>query len=254
MSIRDYRRIVLAEDEPQRALEMSRVLESLGNYEVRTTKYKREVLDLVDQTCAGWLILDLNLKDGNSADLVPLIREKYGEEVIIIVLSGYFEDYPEHSLLSEGVDLYLRKPYSPKAMLMQMESLKARIEGGGVRKQAGLKLKIGEGIYDMDTRTYRVGKKEVRVAKTPSKMIAVLASARNEDGWAFMERGQIAIYLWGEDAASDPNYFTSNTRRLRYELKQLFGDDIIESTGQGRWLVPLYKLSSEVEMVEEGQV
>jgi DNA-binding response OmpR family regulator len=124
MSLRDYRRIVLAEDEPERALEMSHVLEALGNYEVRTTKYKREVLDLVDHTSAGWLILDLNLEDGNSADLVPLIREEYGEEVIIIVLSGYFEDYPEYSLLSKGVDLYLRKPYSPKAMLMQMESLR----------------------------------------------------------------------------------------------------------------------------------
>ncbi|MDT8272789.1 MAG: response regulator, partial [Desulfomonilia bacterium] len=77
MSLRDYRRIVLAEDEPQRALEMSQVLESLGNYEVRTTKYKREVLDLVDQMSAGWLILDLNLEDGNSADLVPRIREEY---------------------------------------------------------------------------------------------------------------------------------------------------------------------------------
>ncbi|MDF1500760.1 MAG: response regulator [Anaerolineales bacterium] len=254
MSLRDYRRIVLAEDEPQRALEMSQVLESLGNYEVRTTKYKREVLDLVDQMSAGWLILDLNLEDGNSAELVPRIREEYGEEVIVIVLSGYFEDYPEHSLLSEGVDLYLRKPYSPKAMLMQMESLRARIEGGGVRKQAGVKLKIGEGVYDVDTRTYKVGKKEVRIAKTPSKMIAVLASARDADGWVFVERGQIAIYLWGEDAASDPNYFTSNTRRLRYELKQIFSEDIIEATGQGRWLVPQYKLSSDVKSIEEEQV
>jgi DNA-binding response OmpR family regulator len=254
MSLRDYRRIVLAEDEPQRALEMSQVLEALGNYEVRTTKYKREVLKLVDQMSAGWLILDLNLEDGNSADLVPLIREEYGEEVIVIVLSGYFEDYPEHSLLSEGVDLYLRKPYSPKAMLMQMESLKARIEGGGARKQVGIKLKIGEGIYDVTSRTYRTGNKEVRIPKVPSKMIAILASARDEDGWGFVKRGQIAVYLWGEDAASDPNYFTNNTRRLRFELKQIFGDDIVEATDQGRWLIPSYKLSSEVEILEEEQV
>jgi len=254
MSLRDYRRIVLAEDEPQRALEMSQVLEALGNYEVRTTKYKREVLDLVDQTSAGWLILDLNLKDGNSADLVPLIREEYGEEVIVIVLSGYFEDYPEHSLLSEGVDLYLRKPYSPKAMLMQMESLRARIEGGSVRKQAGIKLKIGDGVYDVYARTYRAGNKEVRVPKTPAKMISILASARDEERWAFVKRGRIAIDLWGENAASDPDYFTSNTRRLKFELKQIFGSDIIEATEQGRWLVPSYKLSSEVEIIEEKQV
>jgi len=251
MSLRDYRRIVLAEDEPERALEMCQVLEALGNYEVRTTKYKREVLDLVDQTSAGWLILDLNLEDGNSADLVPIIREEYGEEIIIIVLSGYFEEYPEYSLLSEGVDLYLRKPYSPKAMLMQMESLKARIDGGGARKQVGIKLKIGNGVYDVDIRTYRVGNKEVRIPRTPARMIAILASTRDEDGWAFVKRGQIAIYLWGEDAASDPNYFTNNTRRLKFELKQIFGDDIIEATEQGRWLVPSYKLSSEVEFIED---
>lgn len=254
MSLRDYRRIVLAEDEPQRAQEMSQVLEALGNYEVRTTKFKREVLDLVEQTSAGWLILDLNLEDGNSGELVPLVREKYGGDVIVIVLSGYFEDYPEHSLLSEGVDLYLRKPYSPKAMLMQMESLRVRIEGGGGAKPAHVKLRIGDGVYDVDSRTYRCGKKEMRIPKLPSKMIAILASARDENEWDFVKRGQIAIYLWGENATSDPNYFTNSTRRVRFEMKQIFGEDIIEASGKDRWLVPAYKLSSAVEIVEEEQV
>ena len=145
MNERNYGRVVLAEDEPDRALEMMNLLERIGSFDVRTTRRKRDLLGLLEETQAGWLLLDLNLEDGNSADLVPEIRNIYGNEVFIIVLSGYFEEYPEYELLAMGVDLYLRKPYSARAMLMQMEKLKDRVEGREVVQRTVRKLKIGKG-------------------------------------------------------------------------------------------------------------
>ena len=45
------------------------------------------------------LILDLNLEDGNSAEIVPVLKKTYGSKVFILILSGYFEDYPEYDLI-----------------------------------------------------------------------------------------------------------------------------------------------------------
>ncbi len=81
---RDYDRVLLAEDDRDRAMEMMALLQDMGGYDVRITKRKRDIMRLIKETDAGWLILDLNLEDENSADLVPVIREIYGKSVLII--------------------------------------------------------------------------------------------------------------------------------------------------------------------------
>lgn len=183
MTARDYMRVVIAEDDIDRAREMSAILETIGGYDVWITRRKAEVRGLAAETMAGWLILDLNLEDGNSAELVPVLRKEYGRALFILVLSGYFEDYPEYDLLAGGADFYLRKPYRPKALLQQMETLKARMEGRDLRQELGIKLKIAGGVLDVDRGcTPKARKRSRSLPRTPGSSSCWLRRATNMAG------------------------------------------------------------------------
>jgi DNA-binding response OmpR family regulator len=247
---RDYRRVVIAEDEIDRAREMTEILETIGGYDVWVSKRRAEVQGLLDETNAGWLILDLNLEDGNAAELVPGLRSRYGKEVFILVLSGYFEDYPEYDLLAEGADFYLRKPYGPKALLQQMETLRARMEGRELRQDEGIKLKFGGGILDVDRGIYSRGGDEIAIPSVQSKLIRLLASARDEYGWDYVERGEVIMHIWGEDFERDPVASTDRLRKLRTRMRANLGLEITEVRMEGTRHLPSYRLSGDVELVE----
>lgn len=251
MPSRDYDRVVIAEDELDRAQEMMQLLENIGCYHVWMTKWKAEVMSLLAETNAGWLILDLNLEDGNSAEIVPILRKTYGSEVFILILSGYFEDYPEYDLLAGGADLYLRKPYRPKALLQQMESLRARMEGREMRQDKGIKLKFGGGILDVDRGIYKKRTKEIAIPAGQAKLIKLLASAKDEVGWAYVDRPDVIMVLWGEDFEMDPVTTTERLRKVRARLRATLGQEIIDIKSEGTGRLPSYRLSSEVELEEE---
>ncbi len=251
MPSRDYDRVVIAEDELDRAQEMMQLLENIGCYQVWTTKWKAEVMSLLAETNAGWLILDLNLEDGNSAEIVPILRKTYGSEVFILILSGYFEDYPEYDLLAGGADLYLRKPYRPKALLQQMESLRARMEGREMRQDKGIELKFGGGILDVDRGIYKKRTKEIAIPAGQAKLIKLLASAKDEVGWVYVDRPDVIMVLWGEDFEIDPVTTTERLRKVRARLRATLGQEIIEIKSEGTGRLPSYRLSSEVKLVEE---
>jgi len=247
---RDYKRVVIAEDEIDRAREMSEILETIGGYDVWITRRKDEVRCLLAETMAGWLILDLNLEGGNSAELVPVLRAEYGNAVFILILSGYFEDYPEYDLLAGGADFYLRKPYGPKALLQQMETLKARMEGRELRHEEGISLKIAGGILDLERGVYVKGREEISVPAVHTRLIKLLASARDEHGWMYLERGEVITHMWGEDFEKDPFSTVERLRKLRTRMRAILGVEVTEVKIEGTRHLPRYKLSDDVVLVE----
>jgi DNA-binding response OmpR family regulator len=251
MTQRDYDRVVLAEDDQERASEMMKILTVIGGFDVSITKWRAEVVNLVSTTNSGWIILDLNLEDGNAAEIVPFLRERYGEELIIIILSGHYEDYPEWDLLSGGADLYLRKPYRPKAMLQQMETMRARMEGRPLKKSANFKLKIGEGVLDLDQAVFKKGNTEIGVPHVQIKLIRLLASFRDDGGWKYVNRPEIIMHVWGEDFEVDPITTTERLRKLRNRIRKTLGVEITESVQSGTKRLPRYRLVSEIEIAEE---
>lgn len=250
---RDYNRIVLAEDDLSRAVELMDLLRATGDYEVARTRCKAEVEGLLETTCAGWLVLDLNLADGSAADLVPWLRRRYGQDLLILVLSGYFEDFPEYELLNKGADLYLRKPYPPRTLLMQMEVLRSRLQGQALYKEAGLRLAVGGGVLDVDEGLFCRGGQEISLPRVQARLVALLASARDEQGWTYLSRSQIFMYMWGQSASADPHTTSGRLRKVRYRLRNRLGVRLIEERNSGTGPLPSYRLSSEVRLLSPGE-
>jgi DNA-binding response OmpR family regulator len=243
---RDYNRVVLAEDDFSRAAEMMQLLQSIGDYDVLCTRYKAEVERLLEETCAGWLLLDLNLADGSADAIVPWLRRRYGPALLILVLSGYYEDFPEYQLLEGGADLYLRKPYPPRALLKQMEILRARLEGRDLQLKPGLQLAIGTGVLTVDDGLFRCEGREITLPRVQSRLVALLASARDQTGWTYVSRAQVVMYMWGESVYTDAYTVNSRLRKLRARLRSTLGTRIIEVKNSGTGPLPCYRLSREV--------
>ena len=248
---RDYNRVVLAEDDLSRAAEMMHLLRAVGDYEVASTRFKADVEGLLEETCAGWLILDLNLADGKADEIVPWLRRRYGQALLILVLSGYFEEFPEYELLSGGADMYLRKPYRPRALLKQMGILRSRLEGQALCREDRVRLQIGEGVLDVDEGIYTIGSHEISLPRMQARLVSLMASARTPEGWAYLSRSQIIMYMWGENVYEDPHTTTGRLRKLRYRLRTRLGFRILEEKTSGTGPLPSYRLSREVILLSE---
>jgi len=246
---RDYSRVVVAEDDAARAAEMREILEVIGGYEVWVTKNMDGIRSLLDESNAGWLIQDLNLEDGNSAGIVPLMRARYGTDLFIFILTGYFEDYPEYGLLVSGADFYLRKPYEPKALLQQMETLRARMEGHELRQDPGVMLRCGGGVLDLERGMFIKGKDVVTIPTVQVKLLKLLADARDKDGWKYVDRAEILMHVWGEDFDKDPKTATERVRKVRTRLRSTLGFEITEVRKAGSRHNPIYRLTNDVKLM-----
>lgn len=74
----------------------------------------QDAKDLIEAGKADAYIFDANLPDGSGYDLAALVREEYGENVPVVVISGVFKDSEHFTKLKDTlkVDYVLDKPIS----------------------------------------------------------------------------------------------------------------------------------------------
>jgi DNA-binding response OmpR family regulator len=237
----DINRLILAEDDLDVAHGIRQVLEALGGYEVWVTRLRADVMSLLTKTHAMWLVLDLNLEDAYSGDLLPDIRRLWGNNVYVIVLSGHYDKYPEHELLGKGADNFLRKPYAPKALISLISRTRMRLEqGADLQPHSGLMLRIGDGMVDLERGLYskEEGRDEIYLTDLQRELLNVLASARQEGEWLYLDRANLILQLWAEDYSDDPFSYSNRLRQLKSRTTRTLGVDPIEirtGGGSSRW-------------------
>jgi hypothetical protein len=57
--------------------------------------------------------------------------------------------------------------------------------------------------------------------------------------------------MWGEDFEIDPVTTTERLRKVRARLRATLGQKIIDIKSEGTGRLPSYKLSADIELVEE---
>jgi len=92
---------------------------------------------------------------------------------------------------------------------------------------------------------------EIAIPAGQAKLIQLLASARDDDGWRYVDRPEVIMYMWGEDFDIDPLTTTERLRKVRARLRATLGKEIIDIKSEGTGRLPSYKLSSEIELVAE---
>lgn len=248
--MRDIKSIVLAEDDKDRQNELRQYLERLGGYSVAATDRVYDVIRLVGETNARWVILDLELIDGVAIDIIKPLKEKYGRGIFILILTGYWERYSENKLIRLGADLVLRKAYDPEALVQQLRRIQCgwqptkgetgRIVGVGI---CGGKIDIGNGTF------VRAGQK-IQLTSLQMLLIETLVNARVE-GIPRVALGDLCVQMYGEDAQKDIKGAGARLRSVVYRLRKIldcpdFLDWIRESNNASYYL-----LNSDAVLIKE---
>lgn len=269
--MRDTTRVVIAEDDRARAEELQRILNATGGYTTWRTSRVREVMDKLRDSNAYWLILDLELEDGNSIDLLKIIREKYGSEVYIIVVTGLFQQIPEISVLGKGADTMFRKPYTAAALVAQMAKLQALSEGSQNIPTKDMILKVaGCALVDLRNNSAHCvirrpeGDEELELTGIHTQLLKFLASHRSAitHTWQPTERSVLISNVWGGEALMDIERSGANLRKNMQRLRELIGCDPIIIIHQrnhttsyylAEWIVPMDELPEDAREIVPGE-
>jgi two-component system, NarL family, nitrate/nitrite response regulator NarL len=101
---------------------VSSLLERMG-YETQQAQNGREALDAAKQVQPALVLLEVNLADVSGYEVCRDLRDRYGDEVAIIFLSGdRTEPYDRVAGLLLGADDYIVKPFDEGELLARVRS------------------------------------------------------------------------------------------------------------------------------------
>jgi PAS domain S-box-containing protein len=119
------RRVIIADDNKDSASSMAMMLEIVGN-EVRTACDGLEAIELAREFRPDIMILDIGMPKLNGYETCRRIRqEPWGENIIIVALSGWGQDEMKRRSEAAGFTDHLVKPVDPGTLEKLLDGRKA---------------------------------------------------------------------------------------------------------------------------------
>ncbi len=117
------RRILVADDFPESANALARLLRSDGN-EVQVAADGFEALDAAARFHPHVVVLDIAMPKLNGYDAARIIREQpWGKDMILIAMTGWGQQQDRRRAKENGFDAHLTKPVKYEAFLAALDQL-----------------------------------------------------------------------------------------------------------------------------------
>jgi DNA-binding response OmpR family regulator len=118
------RPVVLIADDDRDILELVSLTLERDGYDVAPALNGEEALRIASERTLHLAILDLMMPGIDGCEVTRRLRAADGEHRLpILILSAFAEDRQAALALAAGADAYMRKPFSPRALLAQAGSL-----------------------------------------------------------------------------------------------------------------------------------
>jgi two-component system KDP operon response regulator KdpE len=200
-------------------------------FEVLTAVSVSEATALLEHDPPDLVVLDLGLPDGDGAQLVRAVRSK--SAMPIIVASARHQEAEKISLLDEGADDYLTKPFGVSELLARIRvALRHR---GTTLQPATTRYARGDLLIDVDA--YRVERdgRPLHLTPTEFKLAARLVRA----GGRVVTHRQLLADVWGPEHVLDTHYLRLYMGQLRAKLEAVPSEPrhLLTETGVGYRLV-----------------
>lgn len=145
-SVREHKRLLLIDDDPNLILLVKDYLEFRG-YEVITAENGREALEVLEQEIPDMIICDVMMPEMDGYAFVNEVRQEERTSWIpILFLSAKGQSQDKIKGLNIGADVYMVKPFEPEELVAQVEaSLKQAYRqrqqtGGGGENEAKIQV------------------------------------------------------------------------------------------------------------------
>jgi len=117
------RRILVADDFPESANALAKLLRSDGN-EVQIAEDGFEALDAAAKFRPHVVVLDIAMPKLNGYDAARIIREQpWGKDMILIAMTGWGQQQDRRRAIENGFDAHLTKPVKYEAFLEALDQL-----------------------------------------------------------------------------------------------------------------------------------
>jgi DNA-binding NarL/FixJ family response regulator len=121
-SMKEYKRLLLIDDDPNLILLVKDYLEFRG-YEVITAENGREALEILEQDVPDMIICDVMMPEMDGYTFVEQVRQTERTSWIpVLFLSAKGQSADRVKGLNKGADVYMVKPFEPEELVAQVES------------------------------------------------------------------------------------------------------------------------------------
>jgi DNA-binding NarL/FixJ family response regulator len=121
-SMKDHKRLLLIDDDPNLILLVKDYLEFRG-YEVITAENGREALDILEHDVPDMIICDVMMPEMDGYTFVEQVRQNERTSWIpVLFLSAKGQSADRVKGLNKGADVYMVKPFEPEELVAQVES------------------------------------------------------------------------------------------------------------------------------------
>ena len=146
-SVREHKRLLLIDDDPNLILLVKDYLEFRG-YEVITAENGREAIEVVEQEIPDMIICDVMMPEMDGYAFVNEVRQEERTSWIpILFLSAKGQSQDRIKGLNIGADVYMVKPFEPEELVAQVEASlkqayrqKQQTGGGGGENEAKIQV------------------------------------------------------------------------------------------------------------------
>ncbi|MBV8884767.1 MAG: response regulator transcription factor [Chroococcidiopsidaceae cyanobacterium CP_BM_RX_35] len=121
-SVRDQKKLLLIDDDPNLILLVKDYLEFRG-YEVITADNGREALEVLAHDVPNMIICDVMMPEMDGYTFVKQVREDERTSLVpVLFLSAKGQSQDRIKGLNTGADVYMVKPFEPEELVAQVES------------------------------------------------------------------------------------------------------------------------------------
>ena len=202
-------RVLLVEDDPRLASDLSRTLQAAG-YLVETSGDGEQAWFLGDTEDYGAVILDLGLPDQDGQDFITELRE--WSQVPLIVLSAREHETQKVAALEGGADDYLSKPFAAGELIAR---IRVALRHAASRKGDAEPVHVFDTLaVDLSARSVKLGGEELRLTPIEYKLLATLVQHAGK----VLTYAQLNRQIWGRHAADDNQRLRIHAQHLREKL------------------------------------
>ena len=202
--------VLVVDDDPTVSDVVRRYLERAG-FGVLLAGDGQSALDLAEKTRPDLVILDLMLPGIDGLEVCRRLRAT-DEQTPIIMLTALGEEVDRVLGLQLGADDYLTKPFSPRELVLRVQSVLRRTFPA---PQAQGMLVDGDLIVDPARRVARLRGQELALTVREFDLLAFLMT---HPGQA-LRRAELLESVWGW-TFGDQSTVTVHVRRLREKIEQ----------------------------------
>jgi DNA-binding response OmpR family regulator len=217
--VSEKRKILIVEDEYSLARSLQLELVH-GNYQVEIVHDGLLAFRRFQESHWDLVLLDRMLPGMEGGELCRRIR--CGSDVPIIILTALGSTIDKTTLLNDGADDYVTKPFDLEELLARIR-VQLRNYSDGYRKQTNLQ--IADLFIDRSTREVKRGQTDVTLRRREFDLLFFLAS----NCGMVMEREVILDRVWGYDYEGGINIVDVYISWLRDKIDRPFSKPLIQT-------------------------